>query len=87
MVVALAAPLELEGQGVPSSGERRKNNKVSVLSTRDPGKGGCGRSALVSSPDPRPQVREELKNFLALACSASIADSFSHFFLSAEPCN
>lgn len=89
MVVALAASLELEGQGVPSfSRVNRKTTRSLRYRHGIPEKGIWGGGvALVSSPDPRPQGREELKSFLALACSASIADSFSHFVLSAEPCN
>lgn len=52
----------------------QKNNEVSASLTP----GACV-FALVLSLDPRPRGREELKSFLALACSASIADSFSHF--------
>ena len=40
MVVALADPLELVGQGVTSSWRGQKNNDVFVISTPDPGKGG-----------------------------------------------
>lgn len=39
LVLALAAPLGLEGQGVPSFWRAQENNKASVLSTRDPRKG------------------------------------------------
>lgn len=73
MAVALAAPLELKGQGVSSSCRSQQNNEASVPSTP----GACVFCIGVVA---RSQVRlQELKSFLALACSASIADSFSHF--------